>query len=60
MEQQPTVENIQRPLVEVAELSEEQLEKINPQIAEAIRAIQAERQGTVDFDWSDFSSHKKG
>ncbi|WP_420642433.1 hypothetical protein [Candidatus Leptofilum sp.] len=35
------------------------MDRTNPHIAEAIRAIQAERAGTSEIEWSDFSSHNK-
>ncbi len=40
-------------------LQEKQLEQLNPKIAEAIKAIQAERSGKEPIAWSDFSSHDK-
>ena len=40
-------------------LQEKQLEQLNPKIANAIKAIQAERSGREPIGWSDFSSHKK-
>ncbi len=41
------------------QLNEEALQQIIPRIADAIRAIQAERSGAEPIAWSDFSSHSK-
>jgi hypothetical protein len=41
----------------VEELKEEKLQKINPKVVAAIKAIQAERMGKEPISWSDFSSH---
>jgi hypothetical protein len=40
-------------------LQESQLQQLNPKIAEAIKAIQAERSGKEPIAWRDFSSHEK-
>jgi hypothetical protein len=43
----------------VENLDETALGKINPRIAEAIRAIQDERAGREPIAWADFSQHSK-
>lgn len=43
----------------VDDIKDAELDKTNPHIAEAIRAIQAERAGTAEIEWSDFSSHNQ-
>lgn len=45
--------------VDVENLSEEALKRLNPRIADAIRAVQAERLGTEPIAWLDFSSHSQ-
>lgn len=51
------MENKELELLDVTKNAD--LDKTNPHIAEAIRAIQAERAGTSEIEWSDFSSHNK-
>lgn len=43
----------------IDDINDSDLDDVNPHIAEAIRAIQAERAGTVEIEWSDFSSHNQ-
>lgn len=46
-------------LPKVDNLQEKQLGQLNPKIANAIKAIQAERSGKEPISWTDFSSHNK-
>ena len=52
------VATIEAPVVD--SLAEQKLNNINPQIADAIRAIQAERSGQNELEWTEFSSHTQG
>lgn len=40
-------------------LNTETLEKLHPQLADAIRTIQAEKLGQEEISWKDFSQHSK-
>ncbi len=41
------------------EKKEEKVTNLHPHVAEALKAIQAERSGSTPLAWSDFSSHNK-
>ena len=46
-------------VIDIDVVSSQELDTLNPQIAEAIRSIQSERDGTEPIAWTDFSSHNK-
>lgn len=45
--------------IELDQFNEKVIQNLNPKIADAIKAIEAERSGVEPIAWQDFSSHSK-